>query len=372
MSASNTGRGWGLGVCLVVLVAAAARAQAPASQPADFDAVLAAARPRALELVLAAAQSDDVALRAHALEAAHWLPERAAPLLGPGLDDPSPVVRFVAAVTIGKLQLRQMAPAIQQRLAQEQAQAQRWDRLIEEQRLYASADQLHLSEANASAVRSAWAADLFALRRCGQEPDLSPLAAMLTHEDGRLRGNVVMLLGLLGDRSAVALLQDRVRLALPRDQAVNKALLNLQYAEALVRLGQTSYLQAVRAAIFSPFPEVRVLALCLVGDLDDRTQVGALVNLLTDKNVETMEVRLAAAGALAQLGDRRGSEVILACAGSGEPRLRGFAAKALGALRDPAAGVALAGLLRDPDPQVRLAAAAAVFQAGAADRAPAP
>jgi HEAT repeat protein len=96
----------------------------------------------------------------------------------------------------------------------------------------------------------------------------------------------------------------------------------------------------------------------------------ALANLLTDANVETMEIRLAAAGALAQFGDRRGADIIFTCAASNEPRLRGFAAKVLGFLRDPRAGAVLTDLLHDADPQVRLAAAAAVLHA--AGRPPAP
>ena len=372
MSHIHRSRQLWFGAGVLFLAAAAGHAQAPASGPADFAATLAAARPRAIDLVCAAARSQDVAERAHGLEAAQYLPERATPLLALGLEDQSPVVRYVAAVTIGKLKVRDLAPAVRQRLAVEQAEARDLERLPAGPGDKGADDQTRRRAAMLSAVRSAWAADLFALHQCGQDADLGPLAEMLTREDGLLRGNVATLLGLMGDRSAVALLKDRVRLTLPRAEAVNRALLNLQYAEALVRLGEGSYLQPVRAAVYSPFPEVRVLALSLVGDLDDKTQVTGLVNLLTDPDVETMEVRLAAAGALAQFGDRRGAQVITTCAQAQDARLRAFATKGLGALGGPAEGAALAALLQDPDAQVRLAAAAAVLHATAAQHNPGP
>jgi HEAT repeat protein len=355
-------------VCVVLgagLTGSTRGADTPAAPPMDFAAWVERGRPKAIEHVLNAFEAEADATRAHALEAAQALPERAVGLAKRGLDDKSPVVRFVAAVTIGKLAARELAPSVRERMGAEQGEIAQLQKRIADERGRITEAQVHRMEHELSARRSAWAAELFALNRCGQDVDLSPMASLLTLEDAYLRGNVVMLLGLTGDKSAVDLLRDRVHLDLPRDAAVTKALVHLQFAEAIVRLGETSYLGPVRAAVYSPFPEVRVLAVSMVSDLGDRTQTNGLANLLFNDDVETMELRVAAANALAHFGDKRGASVIFEGAHAEDPRVRAFAARGLAALRDPEAGQALVGLLLDPDEQVRLASAAAILSAAA-------
>ena len=84
-----------------------------------------------------------------------------------------------------------------------------------------------------------------------------------------------------------------------------------------------------------------------------------------------VELQVAAAQALATMDRSRGLNVVLVAAGSPAATVRAQAAMALGSFREPAASDKLARMLDDPDPQVRIAAAAAVLRrarSGAAAR----
>jgi HEAT repeat protein len=74
------------------------------------------------------------------------------------------------------------------------------------------------------------------------------------------------------------------------------------------------------------------------------------------------EVALVAARALGQLGSDDGYAVALKAARGSDERQRALAALALGAIGRADAQDTLAALLKDPNPDVRVAAAAALLQ----------
>src|SRR5688572_9250122 len=211
---------------LVVLVATIAGAAEP---PHGASTVYSAARTRAIDQVVASAQSPDPFLRANAIEAAQSLPDRIVPMVQLAIQDPSPVVRFAALTAAGRLKLRGLSRAIRPLTVNDPSDSVR-------------------------------AAALFALRAGGEKVDLSPMAEYLTGPDADTRGNVALLLGLLGDKSAVPMLKELTKVEMPRASAEKAAKFRIQVAEAVVRLGDDGSLTALRAGAYSQFDEVRVLS----------------------------------------------------------------------------------------------------------------
>lgn len=335
-------RGWGawvLGAWLVMAAVTGAgglgvgRSDAADEQPSADERAerLARAQSHAIQQILASSKSPNAFLRANAIEAMQGLPHRVASLVQLGLDDPHPVVRFAAAATIGKLKLAALIPSAQ--------------RLLEDP-----------SESVRAAV-------LYAMRRCDVSADLSPLAQMLTSTDPTVRGNAAMLLGEMGEPSAVPMLKELARVPLPRASAAQEAIVRIQVAEAVVKLGDESALNAVRSGVYSQFDEVRVLAVSILGELQDRRMEKAYAQLLTEPPVE---LQLAAAGALAQVGREEGLAVVLEACGSSMPTVRAQAAWTLQYFTDSRAEEALIRMLDDVDEQVRLSAAASVLRRGGA------
>ena len=318
------------GLCGVVLfgsLLSTACAGPAAKPPATTPQRRAQLVRRAVEQVLVAARSDDAFLRANAVETAAFIPDRAPFLLRVGVDDKSPVVRFAAMATMGKLRLKELEPSAR--------------------RLLADPDE------------SVRAAAMFALGQCGTSVNASAMATMLASADPGVRANLALLLGLTRDPSAIPLLKDAAKAPLKRASPQQAALVRLQIAEAVVNLGDEGSIDALEAAAFSQFDEVRVLAVLILGRLEDRRMEPALAGMLDRPPVE---LQVAAAQALATMGRSRGLNVVLRAAGSATPTVRAQAAIALGAFREPAASDKLAQMLDDPQPQVRIAAAAALLR----------
>lgn len=285
-------------------------------------------RDRAVAQIFASIESSDGFIRANAIEAAQYAPEHVLTLVRRGLGDRSEAVRFAALMVIGKLRLADVAPAAR-----------------------------NLVHDPSASVR---AAALFALKRTGQRVDLSPLAGMLVSQEPKVRANAAMILGLLEDPSAIPMLKDLARYPLHKASAVQEALVRLQFTEAILRLGDHSVLDAMRAyACYSQFDEVRVLGISMVGELGDRALEPAIEQLL---NNSPLEVQIAAAGTLARLGREHGLAVVLRGSESASAPVRAQAAMTLAHFRDPQALARLTALLDDPSEQVRIAAAAAILR----------
>jgi HEAT repeat protein len=319
-------------------------------------------REDAIRLVQTAGRDKDPFLRANAIEAMQSVPGRTLPLAQLGLDDEHAVVRFTALVTIGKMRLRELGPA--------------------------SARALDDPD------ESVRAAAMFAARRCGQQVDISEMAGLLASPSPSVRGNVVMLLGMMGDPSALPMIETQAKVPMPsqRVDKLRRTLVRVQFAEAQVLLGDPDAISPLRAAAYSEFDEVRVLAVTMLGRLRDASAETSLMAMVQRRD-QPIELRLAAAEAVSHIGGRAaikqlldGAGFVLQSCGSDNPVLRAQAVITAGALESARQRVyrellpsdppkiwrlfentqmvaSMSQMLEDPHPQVRLSAAAAVLRA---------
>lgn len=292
-------------------------------------------RATSVKLLVQAFDSTYPLLRANALEAMQAAPDEIEPLLRRGLVDPNRAVRFIATMSIGQLQLKQLAHLTEPLLRDESLSVQ--------------------------------AAAIFALRRCGHRADLNPLSAMILSHDPEVRANAAMVLGELGDASAAVMLRRAVRRSMHNVPLVRTKLVNLQFAEALVKLGQQEEMSVIRAALFAPPEqgELAALACMLTGRLRDEQAIPDLSNLAraTGPSQRYAEIRMAATWAMAQISPSLAPiEVPMAYIRSDRYQLRAQAASTLGELGDPAVYRTLASLLEDPNPLVQVAAAGAILR----------
>lgn len=275
-------------------------------------------------------------LRANAIEGMHKVGGRAETVARAGLHDDNLGVRFVAAMTIGKLKFADSAVFVEPLLNDE-----------------------------SPVVR---AAAIYALRRNGRNVDPTPLASMLENGDATERAQAAFILGELGDTSAAGLLRSAAHRSRPLASLVEDRLVRLQIAEALVKLGDSNAIETVRAALYPSRPEdleATALAIQIIGNVNDRRSIDQLVYLTAREGRQKMpaEIRLAAAQALAKLGNRRGSFIADEYWQNSEPAIRAQAAFALGATNDPANLSKLSQLLRDESGIVRVASATAILDA---------
>ena len=358
---------------LAVLFAVAWPAPANAQAVGEPARISPALRDRAYQVILDASRSDNPRLRLAALESISASPDRARPMVELALGDENPAVRFGALVIAGKLQLQGMGPAA-----------------------------VDMTDDPNPSVR---AAALFAAKRCGQQVDLTPLAQMLASSDIAARGNAAMLLGLLGDPGAKPMLQEMASARIPRVDPAEVEWIRLQFAEAMLRLDPKDerVIQAVRAAVYSQYDDIRVLGLQIVGESGDRAMDRWLLELIKADN--PVQVRIAAASALAQGGRADGRDVLVGASGytadnvrqdvqqflsanrggdgpayeamvqlaneasareqvAGEVRAQ--AAFGLGKLGDSSAAQRLEQMLADPKPIAAVAAAGALMRIDAA------
>jgi HEAT repeat protein len=282
-------------------------------------------------MLLNASRAESAQQRMHAVEAAQWAGERALPLIQLAMDDPNPAVRFAALVNVGRLKLDSLA---------------------------GRAEKLAGATAQPIYVRAAAA---YAAAANGREADLSPIVELLWHRQAGQRANAAILFGLLGDRAAVPMLLDAANDPMHRIEPIERELARLQIADALLQLGHEDSLKVLRGAVYSNSDEVRVLAIMLLGRAQDAEMAGNFTRLMAK---DPIELRLAAAEALARIGNDEGLPLVLFAADNELATVRSQAAFALAQMSDrPKAQQKLTALLDDPDPMVRIAAAAGVLQA---------
>ena len=303
-----------------------------------------ATRSKAMQILVDASVSDAPILRANAIEAMQVEPERALPLTQRGLMDENPGVRFAAVVTAGELNFTSLKPAIRPLVA----------------------------DRNPS-VR---AAAIYALHKFGDEIDITPLADMLASQDPALRSNVAMLLGLMGDRSAIPMLRQAGNEPMPRISGERVALVRIQIAEAVAKLGDDKALNALRAGVHSSIGEVQVVAINAIGEVGDEKGAAVLQTMFDN---QPLEVQLAAAGAVARVArkehfaergmgewligvENRARPIVLSQAASERVPLRAQAAWVMAWFDDPQTLAALETMLDDESPQVRVTAAASMLQ----------
>ncbi len=288
----------------------------------------------AIDVLLRAAASTNELLRANAIEALHHAPAQLEPVVRRGVVDENRGVRFVAAMTIGTFRMEQLAHLLEPLLSDESLSVQ------------------------ASAI--------FGLKRCGQRVDPTPLSAMIVSDDPEVRGNAALVLGELGDPSAAPMIRQAVGKGMQRANEARVKMVNLQLAEAMVKLGLESEIEAIRAALFAPPEQGEIVAVaCMIcGRLKDERVVANLIRLARrGRFQQPAEVRMAATWALARIRPTQATiDVPMEYTSIEQYQLRAQAALTLGEVADTAALPTLATMLYDPNPLVRVAAASAILQ----------
>lgn len=318
--------------------AAAGGKAAKAPEPVRVDRVQASRiREQAIEILEKSAQSEDPQVRANGIEAAMIAPQRLMILIETGLRDPNPGVRNVAAMAVGKARLASLAEKCRPMLSDP------------------------VPQVRASAI--------FALAVNNKAVDRTPLAEMLLSDPSPwVRRHAAFILGEIGDRSAMTLLRAAAHQGdkdLPSEQARSY---QLQIAEALIKLGDNDARQAVRAALYPSRPEdleSAALAVQIIGQVKDRDAIDQLIYLSEYRNSQGQmypaEVRLGIAQALSGMGIRGGSFIADEFKASPTPALRAQAAFVYGYV-GKAQLATLEAMMADPDPTVRIAAAAGVLR----------
>lgn len=308
----------------------------------------AALRQQALALLLKTADSTNPMLRANAIEALHYAPDQLGPILQSALGDANRGVRFVAAMSVGELKLKKLAPLLEPLLHDESQSVQ--------------------------------AAAIYGLRRCGRRVDLNPLAQMLRSDDPEVKGNAALVLGELGEPTAISMLRQSVGRGMRLAAPARRRVVELQLAEAMVKLGAHNQIDVIRAALFATADEGEfvVLACQMCGELQDGGVLQDLINMVnrSGKMKRPPEIRLAAVQAIAEIDPSRvPGDLAQAYSGSQYADLRAQAAHALGAMGRPRGASSgnpaavlpyLARLLEDESPAVQIAAAGAILRVGRA------
>jgi hypothetical protein len=293
-------------------------------------------RESAIEVLQQAAESTNPMLRANAIESLHHAPDEAQSIVQRALGDPNRGVRFIAAMTVGDLALCELSSLVRPLLHDESQSVQ--------------------------------AAAIYALDRCDEEPDPNPLASMIFSDNPEVRANAAVVLGRMGNRSAIHMLRSAVGREMPRVPIERIRIIDLQIAEAIVKLGDDRQLDVIRAALFAPVAEqgeIVALACQMAGRLEDRRALTNLRDLATREGQRRMppEIRLAATEAIARLDPGAAPlEVALRHADSERFDHRAQAAVTLGAIDHPAALNALMQLLADSNPLVQVSAAGGLLQ----------
>ena len=298
--------------------------------------------------------SENPVTRAHAIEA---LGEILGPAAGgvylQGLRDKNSTVRFTAAMVVGDLAYA----GAKQRLSQMAA-----DKEVEPD-------------------RRVYCAVLYALHRLGQTGRTSELGRLLFDPQQEVRAHAAMAMGKIGEPSAIGpmktLLGDEVNLKV-----------RWQIYESLAMLGDAASLQSLEAFARYPDLQLQLAAIQAMGRTRVESAPTVLRQLLGKRN--RPQIRLAAAGVLAKLGeiDPGGYKLCVAAArdpgrvlaaGGKEPaaieapqvsQVRQLAGRALGWMGGTESLGALAALLSDQDGSVRVAAALGVLRLLGAPQAP--
>lgn len=328
-------------------------------------------RETALKILEEAAFSESALLRANAIESLQTVPHRAEPITRAALTDANAGVRYAALMSIGKLELRQSSRFI-----------------------------APLLDDRDPRVRMA---AIYALTRLGEPVDQNPLAEFLLTGESSIRSHAAFILGEIGNRSAIPLLHDT---AMPPQKPVwdvsnppraegrriDQTIFRLQTAEALYKLGETEVRDVIQSALYPAAQddmEAAVLAAQILGELRDESAIRQLVELIeqtapnspdTDDPrrkvfLQPIELRLAAATALAKMGEVGGVYVADSALSSPNPAVRAQAsflyqaaapARARSAEGRAARRLDLAKLemlMSDPNPMVRVAAASGMLSA---------
>jgi HEAT repeat protein len=292
----------------------------------------------ALKMLADLTNSSDPQTRANAIEAFQRVPDQLEYYARRGLKDENVGVRAVSAMVVGR---------------------QKMVRLVEDVRPLLDDESPYV-----------WTAAAYALKACGK-PDERALnrmvALLLSSPSTRVRSHIAVMLGDLGERSALGPLTDAIINEPIRADPRQLRLMELQIAEAMYKLGDDDQIGVIRAALYpSQIYELEAMALAaqILGEVRDVRSAGALVGLAkgTREEVLPAEVRLAAAGSLAQLGHPQGAYIAEEYKSNDNPALRAQSAYVYGRTGQVQNLARLEASLWDPSTLVRAAAADGILR----------
>lgn len=309
----------------------------PASNAYRDPVARATLRERALAVLASSATNGLPEERANAIEGLTTTPGRLYPQVQRGAVDPVVGVRSVAAMAVGRSKLQAATDLVRPLLSDP-----------------------------APEVRMA---AMYALHQNSESVDLTPLASLMMGGNIKVRSQAAFLLGEMGDATALGLLREAGRGAVSKAGPADIRLFDLQVAEARIKLGDDGPLQDVRAALFPARPEdleATALACQILGQVRDKASVNRMIALIKPQDesnkVMPAEIRLAAAAALARLGQPHGSPLANQYRTHPNDALRAQAAFVLGETGRIENLPVLEGMMGDSVGRVRVAAAAAIVR----------
>ena len=281
--------------------------------------------------------SPDELVRAHALEViGDFPPADPGPLVLPLLVDSSLLVRKAAAMTAGRLKLA----AAHDRLLAMAVDVPKVDPLDPNQPMYAEQTRM---------------AAIFALHQLGDTRYSHHFEQSAIDPRPQVRGDTALIFELIGDTSA----KPQLTQMLKHDHAQN---VRLQAAEALWKMGDEAGENFLIASTLSGFASDNMIALLALAGPRDRRVLGHVQGFIG--YADYPQVALAASRAAGQLRCDWGVGVAESAAEKGDPMQKGMAALALGDIGRTDTQPTLAKLLDDDNPDVRVAAAAALIELG--------
>lgn len=292
----------------------------------------------AITVLIDASLSESAVLRASAIEALRPRPGDLVEAVRMGLADENRGVRFVAAMMAGRAQLCDISYLVRPLLLDES--------------------------------QSVHAAAIYALSVCEIDVDPSPLGTMIMSSDPEVKGNAAMVLGVLGNPSAITMLRWAAGQGMELAGPARARMVDMQIAEAMVRLGEEREIEAIRAALFAPGEDAELVALAcqMVGRLDDKAALGNLIDLAVREGDRRppSEVRLLAISAISEIDVQRVPMGIAETMVQDQNwEVRAQAAATLGDIGDSVSLPELELLLHDPNPLVQVSAAGAILKIAA-------
>jgi HEAT repeat protein len=313
------------------------------SHPAPTAAPMPLASPlldRAMAILQLQATSPDPTVRANCVEAFQVSRDpRGMEIMEQGLHDKEWVVRFAAAMAAGERKAEHVRPVLNTLVVHDPS----------------------------GSVR---AGCIYALHKLGDDTHMSDLAALLGALDYPTKANAALVLGRLGNPTAIPLLQSY--------RNVDNAPVRFEITAAMARLGDEPSQDIIASWAVSKFADDQWNAMMVCADLPPSVGRSPLLlglenapAKLPEKLTESDKVavehlteirQLVAARSLAKIHDYSGAKIAIDSLKNPEPAIRALAALALGDMLTSREAPALDPMINDPDERVRRATAAAIVK----------
>lgn len=315
-----------LTICAIACGFLSACSNAPKRVPQTPVAVAFVPPPRthsvdqALEILRDQMNSGNPSVRAQCVESVQFLKDsRAIDIIRTGLKDKEWVVRFAASMATGRRQASELKYEIKQGLMEEKD-------------------------------ASARVGFIFALHELGDSSYMPELAGNLHSTSAVVRANTAMVLGYIGEASAIPMLQAAGGDKDPR--------VRFEVTAALARLGDSGATSVIIAMSMSRYVDEHLLALAVCPDIK-RVEVANI--LFTGLRDPLPEGQLLAARGLGRLGSIAGKDIALKFITDENADRRALAAMAWGDIFRPELEGPLVRVMEtDADPRVRLSAATGI------------